>query len=242
MSSEIVRNLSLIQELHTAIRLIKAGLGQLQRLDGANDFYHLPILTLSSGFERLMKVLLCLRSQEESGEYPRFCDICPKKTNGHDLVYLLSEIKERCFLEKYKNEIPAAKKDFEYLESRDLLKFLTILSDFGKSARYYYLNVVLNKKNDTEAPDKEWGKLETDILMNNPEWRDEFFDSPSSDQVYAKIANVIVGRLERFARALARLFTIGGISSEAKAHTGMIKDFLFLQDAMLGTTTYSPFG
>ena len=70
MYREIHKTLALDQELLNSVRLIRAGLGQLQNIDGANDFYHLPILTLANGFERFMKVILCFRALEISGRYP----------------------------------------------------------------------------------------------------------------------------------------------------------------------------
>jgi hypothetical protein len=47
--------LAIDRELLDSVRLIQSGFGQLQQLDGANDFYHMPLLTLSSGFERFLK-------------------------------------------------------------------------------------------------------------------------------------------------------------------------------------------
>lgn len=70
MPPSLQQKLAIDQELLNAIRLIQAGFGQLQNLDAANDFYHLPLLTLSSGFERFMKVILCLRILEKTGEFP----------------------------------------------------------------------------------------------------------------------------------------------------------------------------
>lgn len=64
MPPSVIQNVALNQELLNAVRLIRSGFGQLQNLDGGNDFYHLPLLKLASGFERFMKVILCLRALE----------------------------------------------------------------------------------------------------------------------------------------------------------------------------------
>ncbi len=40
MKDEVIRKLSLIEELDTSIRLIKLGFGEYQNLDMANDFYY----------------------------------------------------------------------------------------------------------------------------------------------------------------------------------------------------------
>lgn len=241
MPPSLQQKLAIDQELFNAIRLIQAGFGQLQNLDAANDFYHLPLLTLSSGFERFMKVILCLRILEKTGEFPGPSEI-PSGRPGHDLELLLKKIRENCFLEQYVDKIPAAMEDLEYLESDDLLSFLKVLSNFGKSARYHYLDIVLGRQPQTEAPNIEWEQLETAIITNRPDLMEAIQEIPASDKVYQEVALEVVARLERFARALSRLFTIGGISQEAKRYYGYISKFLNLKDESLWKNKYNPFG
>jgi len=224
----------------TAIRLIQAGLGQLQKLDGANDFYHLPLLTLSSGFERFMKVILCFRTLEKTGEFPRPKDI-PSGQEGHNLEGLLKRIRQECFLEQYVH-IPIAKEDLSYLESDELLSFLSVLSKFGQAARYYHLDAVLGKQPKTDAPDREWESLETSIAIKRPDLMKEIEENPASDKIHQEIAVEVVARFERFARALARLFGIGGIGKEAGRYVGYVSKFLFLRDGLLGKNEYDPSG
>jgi len=241
MPPNIKQKLAIDQELLNAVRLINAGLGQLQRLDGANDFYHLPLLTLASGFERLMKVILCFRILEKTGEFPNL-GYFPSGRKGHDLELLLKKIREECFLDHYVDQIPVAKEDFEYLESQELLSFLAVLSRFGQAARYHHLDVVLGKQPKTGAPGMEWESLETAILIKRPDLIKEMEDFPASDKPHQEIAIEVVARLERFARALARLFTIGGIGQEAQRYLGYISKFLYLRDESLGKNEYSPVG
>jgi hypothetical protein len=241
MSPSIYQKLAIDQELLNAVRLIQAGLGQLQKLDGANDFYHLPLLTLSSGFERLMKVMLCFRILEKTGEFPSTKDI-PSNREGHNLELLLKRIREECFLATYVDHIPVAKEDLAYLESEELLSFLSVLSNFGQAARYYHFDVVLGRQPKTDAPDREWESIETAIIIKRPDLIKEIERFPASDKIHQEIAVEMVSRLERFARALARLFTIGGIGQEAKRYLGYISKFLHLSDESLGKNEYSPFG
>jgi hypothetical protein len=51
MDVEFTRNIALIEELETSVRLLKLGFGEYQNLGGANDFYYLPFQLISSGFE-----------------------------------------------------------------------------------------------------------------------------------------------------------------------------------------------
>ncbi len=240
MPPNINQKLAIDQELMTAVRLIQAGLGQLQKLDGANDFYHLPLLTLSSGFERFMKVILCFRALEKTGEFPRAKDI-PSGREGHNLEELLKKIRQECFLEQYVN-VPIAKEDLSYLESDELLSFLSVLSKFGQAARYYHLDVVLGKQPKTDAPDREWESLEAAIAVKRPDLMKEIEENPASDKIHQEIAVEVVARFERFARALARLFGIGGIGKEAGRYVGYVSKFLFLRDGSLGKNEYDPSG
>ena len=238
MPPSIQQKLAIDQELLNAIRLIHAGLGQLQKLDGANDFYHLPLLTLSSGFERFMKVILCFRTLEKTGEFPKPKDL-PSGREGHNLEILLKKIRTECFLEKYIS-IPIAKEDLEYLNSEELLSFLSVLSKFGQAARYYHLDVVFGKQLKTDAPDREWESLEIAIAIKRPDLMEEFEENPVSNKIHQEIAIEVVTRFERFARALARLFGIGSIGQEAGRYVGYVGKFLFLRDDSLGKNRYDP--
>ncbi|MEH6799118.1 MAG: hypothetical protein V7681_07435 [Halopseudomonas sabulinigri] len=244
MTSEFQRNVALDQELSTAVRLIKIGLGQLQTLDAGNDFYHLPLLTLASGFERFMKVTLCFRWLGVHGSFPT-SEAFPVGRNGHDLKCLLQKIRNDCFLDDYVDNIPAARADIEYLNSETLLSFISVLSDFGQAARYYNLDIIIGRKIQTENPDIAWQSLETEILLGRTDLMAEIADNPTNNRFHSQINNEVVSRLERFARALARLYTIGRIGDEAKRYIGHIGYFLHLSDSDLGKNRYeisgSPF-
>lgn len=241
MGTDIRRKLSLDQELLNAIRLIRAGLGQLQSLSGANDFYHLPILTLANGFERLMKAILCFRELEVSGQYPG-SNFFPAGRKGHDLEFLLQKVKDECFLEEYVDKIPVASEDLEFLRSQELAEFVAVLSRFGQSARYYYFDVVLGREPQTGDPEAEWQQLETSIVLARSDLMGKIEAGDYAGEVGNEVRSLIVGRLEKFARALARLFTIGRIGKEAQRYVGYIGGFLHLRDDQLGQTKYDPCG
>ena len=241
MAPNTLQKLAIDKELLDTVRLIKSGLGQLQQLDGVNDFYHLPLLTLSSGFERFLKVILCFRHLEKTGDFPKPSEI-PSGRQGHDLELLLKKVREECFLAQYVESIPAAKTDLAYLESDNLLPIFKALGRFGQAARYYNLDVVLGRKPATDSPESEWESLETAILVSRPELLKEFEGTPNSGRVLRIIGAEVVARLERLARALARLFTIGKIGAEAKRYSPYVDGFLHLRDKELGKTEYSPFG
>ena len=233
--------LAIDQELLDSIRLIRSGFGQLQQLNGANDFYHMPLLTLSSGFERFLKVVLCFRHLEIHGDFPDVQDL-PSGRKGHDLEFLLEQVLIECFLPEYLASIPVAKIDYEYLKSEQLRTFIRVLGRFGQAARYYYLDVVLGRTPDTDPPDREWESLESAIFVSRPKLLKELVQNPDSNKVFVEVSTEVVTRLERLARAVARLFTIGKIGEVAIRYTSYIGSFLFLDDEDLGKNVYSPFG
>jgi len=47
--NETYRNISLVNEVGNSIKFIKRGLGEVQKITGANDFYHPALQFLSSG-------------------------------------------------------------------------------------------------------------------------------------------------------------------------------------------------
>ncbi len=234
-----VQQWAIQEEVRISISLIEAGLGHLQRIDGANDFYHLPMLLLASGFERLMKTIICFSHLRQTGSYP------PQKffhsdRQGHNLVRLLDDIVSQCFRPAYLDR-PAAADDVDYLRTDPRLrKLIEILSDFGQAARYYHLDIVLKRKLETDSPEQTWQQLELDVLRDDgPDWLEQLKPPVNLTNVYQKITNDLVVRFERFARALVRLFTIGDLGDEALRLTGTIKPFLFSGEEYLGKRDYS---
>ncbi len=230
MSAKQEQQIMLSEELRTAVRLIKAGLCEISRIDGANDFFHLPILLLSSGIERFMKVVICCHYLELNKHFPDK-SIFPKGKNGHDLVWLLNKITNECFSDNYLKRIPAAQTDVNFLRSNErLTKIVKIISDFGQSARYYNLNVVLGDSNPGLSPDQEWGILETEILQDDPTWKQRIVDPQQSHSVHQKINKELMSRCERLLQSLSRLFTIGGLGEFALQISFHTSTFLCLQD------------
>ena len=228
------QKLAMINEVRTAVRLLQLGFRELQAIDGANDFYHLPFLLLSSGFERLMKCIICLKRLCDTGGFPSTRDI---KT--HDLAKLLNVVVRECISKKTAFERVATRDDYEYMgQDEDLRKLLSILSDFGKFSRYYNLDVVTGNVRATVDVEEKWSQYETDLVTSNQELSAVQQDPRRLDDLFCRINRIILAKLERFARALVRQFTLGDIAREGKMHTGTITCFLFLTDEQLGRTSY----
>jgi len=226
------------EELLTAVRLLKSGLRELNRIDGSTDFFHLPILLLASGFERMMKTVICCHHLETNGDFPKDWALF-KGRKGHDLKLLLEQITRSCFSDDYLSRVPAARSDIEFLRNdQKLSAIVRILSDFGRSARYYNLDVVLSEQKPGPSPDEEWQRLEMEVLQEDPTWTSRLGDPRQSHAIHDQINMRLTVQCEKIARALARLFTIGGLGPQAKRISPHTHHFLFLPDDQLGKVDY----
>lgn len=238
---QIVRQVAAGHELATAIRLIQVGLRELQAIDGANDFYHLPFLTLANGLERYLKVILCLRFHETEGRFPNYKELISGRS-GHDLTALLKRVIGDCFSESYVTRIPVAAEDIDFLTTnRRLHEVVNLLSRFGQAARYYHLDLVLGTEPDTDSPEDEWARLELELVKERPGFQSKLSEPGGLEETYAFIRHELTVLLERFCRALARLFTIGKLGELAQRNMTYVVPFLMIRDSELGEYDYTEF-
>ena len=209
-------------------------MGDLQEIDGANDFYHAPILMLSSGFERVIKSLLCLANWDENELY----EVRPFP-NTHDIKDLLDDrLLPICHEKNYSQRFPAAKADIDFLSNNiDVREIIGLLSDFAQGGRYYHLDVVLNGESRFEDPYITWSKIETAITKTRPDIL-KLLTNNEMNEAFTQINKELIIRLEKFARALSRLFTLADFGDFAKQISPKVYDFLMLRDEQLGNTQY----
>ena len=97
----IQQKIALIQEAEIALYSIESGLGHLakNRPYAPKPYYFAWFILLSTGFERLLKILICLHEFETTGVFPsrRFL----QHTMRHDLLTLRDEVVRRCFVPPY---------------------------------------------------------------------------------------------------------------------------------------------
>lgn len=233
MKDEVIRKISLIEELGTSIRLIKLGFGEYQNLDMANDFYYLPFQLISSGFERLMKCYICLGHIEKVGSFPE--PLLFRKKLGHDLLKLKRHITENYFQENSQ----ALSDDLTYIETdEDLEKLIGLLSEFGKFARYYNLNVVTGEVDPGIDVKALWEEYETSYVLGNKVFLEKLTDYETRNEGLDLITQKIIEKLERFTRALSRQFTLGKLGALAQQYSSSVYDFLMLMDSELGNIDY----
>ena len=230
--SNSLKDFCLLDELETAHKLIVSGFGDLQEIDMANDFYHLPHLLLASGLERLMKCYICLVHEARNGSYPNTQDM---KDLGHDLSKLSKNLEQDFFAV---NDIPLLKDDYLFLKNNELLKsILSVLSEFGKFGRYYNLDVVTGRQTLPIDPKEQWEALERQIEDITPYLGEDATEALMRDY-YPRVHSQIIAKLERFIRAIAMQFTLGQHGGKLQQFSCAFTSFRGLTDEIMGTTDY----
>jgi hypothetical protein len=226
--------MALSRESAAAVRLSQEGIEALRRLDGAEDFYHLPMQLLAQGFERLLKLTLALAELETTGGLPSSKRL--RADYGHDIVALTDAVVERVGNQPAYARRPAVQEDLHFIRhDAHLRQMLAVLSTFGAWSRYYRLEEFLDPDGvaPEDDPDRAWEAIETQILRRHPDWIQQL-GSKAGGRAFETIARDITATLDRFARAITRMWTLGALHEEAQRHLGTIKGFLFLRDHELG--------
>ena len=198
-----------------------------------STFYHLPHQLLASGFERLMKCYIAVVRKGRDGAYP---DQAAMKSLGHDLKSLLSTI---CTKHYGGTQRPLVQQDLAFIRRDPVLNdCVRILSLFGKTGRYYNLDVVAGAGHGPMDPKGEWEALESRVedpipYLGNPERLHRDY--------YPRVNSALIARMERLVRAIAMQFTLGGHADpggEIRQLSVVYQDFRNLQDDHFGTVDY----
>ena len=230
------QNISLTLEVQTSVYFIKKGICELKKTNIGFEEDYISLTLLSTGFERLMKCIVCLINYKKNNVYPPFNEIL---NLSHDLDKSRKMIIEYFDNKKYKNTI-AKQRDIEFVKNNNqILKFVSLLSDFGLGARYYNLDNVISNPKKGKNPRHTFDKLINEIIDNNDELKQiqskiskgNFSESNDLD---TKLIHELTILIERFARALSRLFTLGDLD---KTMSGVVSCF-FLMDNDLGKANY----
>jgi hypothetical protein len=235
---DTIRQLALTQEVTTAIYLIQEGLISLDQLSGADDFAHLPVLLLADGFERLLKIIWCLDYLHRQGEFPdhrTYNEHC----KHHKVTELLDQVTNIARQWDYSEQSEAARIDMEFLENdADLRQIVGLLEKCADAGRYYNIDVIIGSR---RSPDDDPVCLFywycSDVLSRRPERQDRTTANnlrQRTEQDIRYVNRQMTVLLQRFARALCRMFTLGRLGQPAQQMTGIIGTFLRLRDQDLG--------
>ena len=228
-----LKEFCLIEELNNAVRLIKAGLGDLQEIDMGNDFYHLPHQSLASGLERLMKCYICLVYEARNGHYPDFKYI--KDELGHDLVKIKGIIAKEYY---NADNRPRLIEDYEFITNdTELDTIIYILSEFGILARYYNIDIITGNAKVGINPTEKWQNFESSIEDITP-YLGEGMQEALYRDYYPRVQRKIIAKIERFLRAICSQFTMGDHGGKLVQYSPIVKEFITRMDSQFGETDY----
>ena len=209
------------------------GLQALSSLDSANDRYHIPLQLLAQGIERLLKLTYVLGEANRSGQLPTQAKV---KRFGHDVLALTDAIVVIARADQQFVSRPAVAADLDFIDCNDdLRRILKVLSHFGKQGRYLDLDLLLGEHVDApgDGPEQAWQELESRFLQGQPDWMSSLATGQASPGPYRALAEHFAETLQRFLRAVCRMWTLGPLSEHGKRLVGIIDRFLFLTDGQL---------
>ena len=237
MAKHPLQQISIIQELELSIETIKSALAIIQKIEHQKTPSFLIFLLLSTGIERLFKLIIGMRLLSDESDFPTKMEL--KFDYGHDLRKLKRKLLSLCFQDNL--SVPIVIDDKDYLENDAVLNELLLhLSEFALCDRYVYMNKAANEESTGKWLSHRWEEIESRIvpqadaiqmMLNNQET--EYKD---------KISRQLVITIERLLGAVCRTITLGKMDADSNSAGTILYDFLFLKNSDLGHRKYELFG
>lgn len=219
-------------EIQTGLCLIVSGFSAIQNISSPklNSFNEIQLL--SQGFEKLLKVQICLSVLIKTGKYPNNQDL--KNKYGHDLKSLKNEMVSNHF-----TLLPHLTKDLLFIKSDiKLEKLILILSNFGKQGRYFNLNVISDSKNSEPDPMRQWDSHILHIIAESPNLSQKLRDGIFFEEENKEVNKDIVATLEQFVWVISRQY-IWGLGEYGKRLSPLFLEFYTKDPDTFGDTDYS---
>lgn len=224
----------LIEEFDVSFATIEGGLKVLQqsRFYGRDLFVFLTLL--ASGLERLMKIILHLHALETIGASLTESQM---REYGHGLCSILADVVQNCYTQNYLQR-PVAQADLAFIQNDPrLTEMLSILDDFARTDRYIYMDAIANPNTLASTPQERWEKLEAETMA--PGAYVKTILAGREKEAISHANRTLIICLERFVRALTRLFVLGDLGAFAPTFAASVSDFSMLDDDELGMRDYS---
>ena len=237
MSNELSSRqvVALVDETETAVKLLDEGLRVIAEWDGGEDHRIRGLFSMSQGFERLLKLTMTLILRAE-GAPPSSAHFKHEKYR-HRLLALFDEILDKARANT--DVMQALGKDIDFCSSdKHLREMLDILGGFGEAGRYHYLDVLLDGTSQADDSMDRWCALEVAVLSEDPKWSQRIHADDYalfSRTWYPHLAARQVGTIQRAARLLVTLWTLGPAQGEGKKYKGSLRRFLNLTDDQLAS-------
>lgn len=230
----VLKEIYLEDRIKTSINFLKTGLAEFQKFRIDNSYCELPMITTSFGIENLIKSLIVIHYWNDIDQINKLNNNQGIKT--HKLSTLLENLTDICEEKKFNR--PALQSDLIFMKTNKHLEdLINLFSKYGQGGRYYSLDMILKEKSSHSNPIEEWEKVKNSFLDERQDVKDRFFNEPQYDY-HPEIMKELIIILERFFRALSRLFTLGDFGELAKKMSPLVYTFLMKMDKDLGKTEY----
>lgn len=189
-----------MEETQLALAFAVEGLRGLAwpALDSA--YYRMPLLLVSQGLERLLKLAVCTVQLKRTGTLPRWEEV--RSRFGHNLIALLDAVTP--LFDDYKiGRVTTGEKELRQL--------LQVMSDLGSWARYYELDRLLGRPFKEEPPLQDpmhgFNILRHQLGKRRPDlWGEALVGHPRK---YVKYLNgETTAILQRFLKELCQLLIV----------------------------------
>jgi hypothetical protein len=214
---------AIVDLLVSAMEMLSSGLTALQETEREPDLDSV-LQQLATGSERFLKVTLMEVTRNTTGRRPRWKEV---RTLSHTLLAVLDALTAEARKVAEYTERPACRADLEFLDSEiGLRRLLDVLGHFGTRGRYSQIDGLLKGALDPDSdPKTRWRTIETDLLLARPD-----FERIQTSEIVQACSEEIVSRLQRMARAIARMWTLGAVGDEGGQFCGVVGTSLFLRD------------
>lgn len=234
---EVEKIVAIREEVEATFKLITAGLKNLNEQTSSASNNHVSLQLISSGFERVLKILLLLKVKYLTGKYPekqKGNEYFKNYDNGHGIEKMLDKLIEYSKTVDTMQSVPIVREDLDFIENnKSFREFLKIITEFSKQQRYYYIDtIILEKSNLNVNPFEEFKKFiysfgnETDLSQLTHEQEERHL-----------IEGTIIC-IEKGVRAILRFFT-HGLGDLGKQNYNDFFKFIVLNDKDLGKLNYT---
>lgn len=230
------QNLAFINETDTDVALLDEGIWRIASWDGGEDRRIVALHLLAQGFERFFTLTHALVQLSSEGVLPTRKQI--QDQFQHDLTKMLDEIVEECRRDGTYIARPAIQDDIDFLANDEHWReMLSILSDMCSGGRYHDLDTLLDGQSAWESPMDRWQSLEMTYCRSDPRWFKMMESNAAlfARQWYPALAAKQTETLQRAARSVARMWTLGPAKAHGQKLSGVIGRFLFMMDDDLST-------
>lgn len=236
--NDALKSISFSDEIRIGIKCIKKGLIEFSAFGPTTVELFIPLLLLSIGFERILKVLYCINFYEKNNRYPNKQEL---QNIGHELKKLLLEFEATCNKFPLYKDAPARIQDIHFIKNNvDFIELINILNEFSKDGRYYNLNLISDNNKDYSKPEELISSFLNRLLIIYPELTENLMKPPYDTQsIYDKFNPYIIELVQTFSQILCFAFTQGAYGDKARQlSAGLLGDFLYLKKEQLSKINF----